>query len=80
MEIRGQLHSPSEVASALQADPEGFGAGRAVALAAQMAAEAGDPTEHGRQRGRDDRRGLVVDGDVDGLPFGRVQDLSLIHI
>ncbi len=74
MEIRRQLHTPGEVASALQADPEGLGAGRAVALAAQMAAETGDPTEHGRQRWRDDRRGLVVDGDVDGLPFGRIQD------
>ena len=73
MEIRRQLHSPSEVAGALLADPEGLGAGRAVALAAQMAAEAGDPTEHGWQRWRDDWRGLAMDGDVDGPPFGRVQ-------
>ena len=73
MEIRRRPHPPGEVAGALQADPEGLEAGRAIALAAQVAAEAGDPTEHGRQRWRDDWRGLAGDGDVDGPPFGRVQ-------
>ena len=74
MEIRRQLHTPGEVASAPQPDPEGLGAGRAVALAAQMAAETGDPTEHGRERRRDHRPGSAVNGDVDRLPFGRIQD------
>ena len=73
VEIRGQLHSPSEVASALQADPEGLGAGWSITLAAQMAAQAGDPAEYGRQRGRSDRRGPTVNRDVDSPPFGRVQ-------
>ncbi len=74
MEIGGQLHSPSEVAGALQTDPQGLGARRAVALAAQVAAEAGDPAEHGRQRRRDHRRGPVVDRDINGSPFSGVQD------
>ena len=45
----------------------------AVALAPHMAAQAGDPAEHGRQRRRDHRRGPAVDRDVNGLPCGRVQ-------
>ncbi len=53
MEIRSQLHFPSEVAGVLQADPRGLGATWAVALAAQVAAEVGDPAEHGWQRRRD---------------------------
>lgn len=74
MEIRGQLHPPGEVAGALQADPEGLGAWGTVAFAPQMAAEAGDPTEHGRQRWRGGRRGLPMNRDVNGPPFGRIQD------
>lgn len=71
MEIRDQLHFPGEVAGTLQADPEGLRAGRLTTLTAQAAAEAGDPTEHGRQQGRGDRRGLTVNRGVDGPPFVR---------
>ena len=74
MEIRRQLHTPGEVASPLQADPEGFGTGRPIVLAPQVAAQSGDPTEHDGQRRRGHRRWPVVNRDVDGLPFGRVQD------
>lgn len=74
MEIGGQLHSPSEIAGALQADPERLGTRRAIALAAPMAPQAGDPAEHRGQRGWRDRRGPAMNRDIDRLPFGRVQD------
>ena len=74
MEIRSQMHPPSEVAGALQADPQGLGTGRTIGFTTQVAAEASDPAEHGRQRRRDHRRGPAVNGDIDRLPFGGVQD------
>ena len=74
MEIRRQLYSPGEVACALQTDPEGLGAGRVVARAAQEATEASNPAEHGGQRRWRDRRGPPLNRDVNGLPFSRVQD------
>ena len=42
-------------------------------LAAQVTAQAGDPSEHDGQRWGLERGRRVVDGDVDGLPFGGVQ-------
>ena len=74
MEIRSQMHPPSEVAGALQADPQGLGTGRTIGFTTQMAAEAGNPAEHGRQRRRDHWRGPAVNGDIDRLPFSRIQD------
>lgn len=74
MYFRRQLHTPGKVASALQADPEGFGTGRPLMLAPQVTAQSGDPTEHDGQRWRSHRWWPVVNRHVDSLPFGRVQD------
>ena len=63
------MHPPSEVAGTLQADPQGLGTGRTIGFTTQMAAEAGNPAEHGRQRRRDHRRGPAANGDIDRLPL-----------
>lgn len=70
MKLGSQLHPPSEITGALQTDPERL---RAVVLAAQMAAQARDPSEQDRECGRRFRRGFAVDGNVDRTPFGGVQ-------
>ena len=69
------MHPQSEVAGTLQADPQGLGTGRTIiGFTTQMAAEAGQSSRAWPATAAGSPAGPAANGDIDRLPFSRVQD------
>jgi hypothetical protein len=68
------LKGKDKVGGALQADPQGLRSRKAVAGAVEEPPEGSHQADHGVERWRLRRRRLMLGEQIDGFPFGLLED------